>query len=334
MTYLFFFTVASEKMDSILQQETSFECLEPSNTEKLKIPKCADQFIRLLDAIRERYCNLPQPSHRIKFLHLQMELIDNFQRRLVQLHNNSTNNVNTVHILNALNYVIFVLREWGESVHYLHLLTAWHGTNIDNVNSVFDVIIKELEHWETKLVKALAARVVDDVKAKSMPYRHDNWGNMADHDPKVPMMLSHTAGEMFQLLVTILHELESNLSENLFLTCLRSVAKQLDDYFIDTVIMMSRFSTAGGNQFSFDMSRNLFALFGLYTRNPAQLFKSINDACLLLTLPTGTAFLLRDTIRKANPLSDTSKAALYEIGVLFMEPITALDVLERRKDIK
>lgn len=320
-------------MDIILQQNFAFECLEPSNTEKLKIPRCADQFVRLLDAIRERYCILPQPAHRIKFLNLQMELIDNFQRRLVQLHNDQKNKINTVDILNALNYVIFVLREWGESVHYLHLLAAWHGPNVENINSVFEVIIKELEHWEIKLVKALAARVVDDIKAKSMAYRHDNWSTMAEHDPNVPMMLSHTAGEMFQLFVTILHELESKLSENLFSQCLRRVAKQLDDYFIDSMVMMTNFSTAGANQFNFDMTRNLFALFGLYVRNPSQLFKSINDACILLTLPVGTAMLLKDTIRKARPVSETSKAALQELGIFFMEPVTTLDILERRIDL-
>lgn len=320
-------------MDIILQQASAFECLEPSNTEKLKIPRCADQFVRLLDAICDRYCILPQPAHRIKFLNLQMELIDNFQRRLVQLHNDQKNKINTVDILNALNYVIFVLREWGESVHYLHLLSAWHSPNNDNINSVFEVIIKELEHWQAKLVKALAARVVDDIKAKSMAYRHDNWPAMVEHDPKIPMMLSHTAGEMFQLFVTILHELESKLSENLFSQCLRRVAKQLDDYFIDSMVMMMNFSTAGANQFNFDMTRNLFALFGLYTRNPSQLFKSISDACVLLTLPVGTAILLKDTIRKAKPLSETSKAALRELGIFFMEPVTALDILDRRIDL-
>lgn len=324
-------------MDIILQADGAWDCLEPSNTEKLKIPRCADQFIRLLDAIRERYCNLPQPSHRILFYRLQMELIDNFQRRLVQLHNNPDNDVNTVHILNALNYVIFVLTEWGESVHYLHLLAAIHGNahlQHDELHSIFHVIIKELEHWQTKLVRALAARLVDDIKAKSMPYRHDNWIAMPETDPKTdPMMLSFTAGDMFQLLVTILTELEAELSENLFMQTLRIVAKHLDEFFIDSMVMVTKFSTGGANQFHFDMSRNLFALFGLYARNPAILFKCINEACKILTLPYGTAKLLHDTIEKAKPLSETSFAALRELGIVIYEPITALEILERRIDL-
>lgn len=321
-------------MDFILQSDRAWDCLEPSNTEKLKIPRCADQFIRLLDAIRERYCNLPQPSHRILFLRLQMELIDNFQRRLVQLHNNPDNDVNTVHILNALNYVIFVLSEWGETVHYLHMVAAIHGPNLkEELNTVFEDIIKVLEHWRNKLVKALSARLVDDIKAKSMAYRHDNWIGMPATDPKVdPMILSFTAGDMFQLLVTILTELEAELSENLFLQTMKIVAKQLDAFFIDSMVMVTRFSPGGANQFNFDMSRNLFALFGVYAGNPAILFRNINDACTLLTLAYGTAQLLHDTLAKERE-SETAFATLRELGIRFLDPITALETLERRIDL-
>lgn len=72
-------------MDQILSVENEpwelldplgFNCITSSNTmiidnnlemEELKIPKCADQFIRLLDAIKERYCCLPQPTHQCVF---------------------------------------------------------------------------------------------------------------------------------------------------------------------------------------------------------------------------------------------------------------------------
>lgn len=115
-------------MDQILTDDNEpWEMLDPcgfncitsstvsSETEldELKIPKCADQFVRLLDAIKERYCCLPQPTHQLKFLDLQLELIDNFRRRLVQLHNSK---VSTTKILNAIFYINSVLREWGENV--------------------------------------------------------------------------------------------------------------------------------------------------------------------------------------------------------------------------
>lgn len=103
-------------MDSILLERSAWTFIDPDNLEELKIPRCADQFIRLLDAMRERYCNLPQPGHQLQFLNLQLELIETFRRRLVYLLNNVDKSVSSTMVINAVNYVNSVLREWGENV--------------------------------------------------------------------------------------------------------------------------------------------------------------------------------------------------------------------------
>ena len=95
-------------MDHILEATSTFEPLEPSAEEKLKVPRCADQFIRLLEAKKERYCILAQPYHRLKFLDLQLELIDTSQQRVQELFERIDCDVNTVQVLNTLNQVIFV----------------------------------------------------------------------------------------------------------------------------------------------------------------------------------------------------------------------------------
>lgn len=103
-------------MDAILASEHAWTFIDPNNIEEVKIPRCADQFVRLLDAMRERYCNLPQPGHQLQFLNQQLELIESFRRRLVQLHGSPEANVSTTMVLNAINYLNSVLREWGENV--------------------------------------------------------------------------------------------------------------------------------------------------------------------------------------------------------------------------
>lgn len=74
-------------------------------------------------------------------------------------------------------------------------------------------------------------------------------------------------------MATILHNLESELSLNIFNIVLRMIAHQLDDFFVDSMIMNTMFSAGGAAQFEFDMSRNLFALFGQYSRRPDLLLK-------------------------------------------------------------
>lgn len=120
-------------MDAILSQPNAWIFIDPNNLEDLKIPKCADQFVRLLDAIRERYCNLPQPGHQLQFLNLQLELIEAFRQRLVDLHGDPDENVTTTMVLNAINYLNSVLREWGENV----VSTLNQHLNISRSTNVF-----------------------------------------------------------------------------------------------------------------------------------------------------------------------------------------------------
>lgn len=347
----------SEKMDVILSDENNpWHMLDPFDfthitspltaaiisaeeeleLEELKIPKCADQFVRLLEAMKERYCILPQPTHQLQFLELQIELIDNFRRRLVQLH--SVGYINTFNVLNAIFYVTAVLREWGENVHYLHLHAALLGPNAEEINSVFDKIIIELDQWQNKLVKQLSSKFVDDIKAKSMPYRHDQWVTMPKQNTHEPFTLSQSAGEMFQVTIAILHDLESALSTKVFNSALRRMAKKLDDYFIDSMIMNTKFSEGGSAQFKFDIQRNLLPLFGQYSRRPGLLFKNLSDACTLLSLPFGTALLLHQALKSGNRTTNSEelkkmKEALKEVGIVSLPITLAVDVLERRTDI-
>lgn len=345
----------SDKMDLILSDEQNmpWEMLDPfgftsitsPNTaasytsheelelDELKIPKCADQFVRLLEAMKERYCILPQPQHQLQFLELQIELIDNFRRRLVQLHNAS---VNTLNILNAIFYITSVLREWGENVHYLHLHAALLGPNAEEITSVFDKPINELDHWQNKLVKQLSSKIVDEIKAKSMPYRHDHW--VSRQNSSESFILSYSAGEMFQLLVSVLHDLEAALSTQIFNSVLRRIAKKLDDFFIDSMIMNTKFSEGGSTQFRFDIERNLLPLFGQYSRRPGLLFKNLRDACTLLTLPFGTALLLHQLLKDGNKTTNSEevkkmKDALKEVSIVSLPITLAVDVIERRNDV-
>ncbi|XP_005176930.1 RINT1-like protein isoform X2 [Musca domestica] len=323
----------SEKMDMILQAENPWLLIDPNiYDDDLKIPKCADQFIRLLEAIKDRYYSLIQPGHQLQFLSLQLELIDNFRRRLVQLH--SSGMVESIPILNAINYIKMVLSEWGENVHYLHLHAALVGPNADEINSVFENPVSELEHWTEKLLKNLATKAVNEIKAKSMPYRHDCWPTMPDQNNKEPFILSPSAGEMFQVMVTVLHNLERELSSNLFNLTLRLIAQQIDAYILDSMIMNTKFSPAGAAQFNYDMTRNLFALFGQYCRRPDLLFKRIHDANKLLNCALGTAMLLHETLQSEETSLEEKMKSLKELGIVNFKPKTCVEVLERRIDIR
>ncbi|XP_053675678.1 RINT1-like protein [Anopheles nili] len=320
----------TDKMDAMLSTADPFELLDPAKLDELKIPKCADQFIRLLDAIKERYCCLPQPRQQLQFLELQLELIDNFRCRLLQLYNDG---VNPTKILNALNYLTSVLREWGENVHYLHLHAALYGTDAEEISSVFDQTIEELNYCHQKLIEEMVTWIVHEITSRSRAYRYDLWPSLNLHEAKETIMVSASASEMFQTTVNHLHNMERELSLNVFLTVVRMIAAELDQWMISSMVMNTKFSTGGGQQFHYDMTRNLFSLFSQYAKKTNLLFKRINDACTLLTLPLGSAVLLRDTLLSETLDDDGVTRVLEEVGVAICNKKFVLGLLDRRNDM-
>ncbi|XP_067647799.1 RINT1-like protein isoform X4 [Eurosta solidaginis] len=322
----------AEKMDIILRGENPWMLIGQNLYDnELKIPKCADQFMRLLEAIKERYNILIQPGHQLQFLSLQSDLIENFRRRLVQLH--SCGEVDSIHVLNAINYLTLVLSEWGENVHYLHLHVALVGPISNEIHSVFDHPVRELKIWAQDLIERLATKAVNEIKAKSMFYRHDCWSTMPDHNSKEPFILSPSAGEMFQIMLTALHNLERELSLNLFYLTLRIIASQIDEFLFESLVMNNKFTPGGAAQFSYDMSRNLFALFGQYSQRPELLFKRIHESNKLLNTTRGTALLLHETLITETPI-DRKMEALKDLGVVNFKYQTCIEVLDRRTDIR
>lgn len=81
----------------------------------------------------------------------------------------------------------------------MHLHAALIGPNADEIDSVFDESIEQLEHWMHSLIADLSQKSVDDIKARSMAYRHDQWVSMHELNSREPYILSATAAEMFQV---------------------------------------------------------------------------------------------------------------------------------------
>ncbi|CAH2037618.1 unnamed protein product, partial [Iphiclides podalirius] len=99
----------------------------------LWVPRAADWFVALLKTIEDRYATLPQPGHRLQFLELQLELVEEWRVRLTQLMGaamdalqpetflTSSGPQPLTAVINAAHYTRAVLLQWAHSLHYLQL---------------------------------------------------------------------------------------------------------------------------------------------------------------------------------------------------------------------
>jgi len=102
-------------MDAMLSSDTAWLPLGTPELDELRVTECGESFLTLLLTITERYSSLLQPGHRLQFLELQLELLDEFRVRLLQLLHETSEPLNPrlVAILNTISYLALVLQEWG-----------------------------------------------------------------------------------------------------------------------------------------------------------------------------------------------------------------------------
>lgn len=117
---------AVEKMDVIMSAATAWKSRlqDQGDVDDHHVPECGENFMTLILMITDRYKSLPLPGHRLQFLDLQLELLDDFRVRLQQLHKEDAKeplDSNYCPILNTLNYIVHVLTDWSDLPFYVQM---------------------------------------------------------------------------------------------------------------------------------------------------------------------------------------------------------------------
>ncbi|XP_036144911.1 RAD50-interacting protein 1 isoform X3 [Monomorium pharaonis] len=340
---------ATEKMDAILSSNTAWERLMGPDIDDMKVTECADAFLTLLITISDRYKYLPQPGHRLQFLELQLELVDDWRVRLLQLlHENYEDPLTSLmpYILNTLHYVASVLEEWGTTVHFLQLHffkkqfkaienATDKGNDVsENIGeiegTVFDEAVVLLQRLEKELINEISDSVALDIKAKSRAYRTDKWFAMQPSKEVSSLSVTPSGCSMFQELAMRLHMLHNVLALPLFNQAWKSLAAQLDQFLFEEVVLVNHFNRGGAEQLQYDILRNLFPLFSLYINKPESYFPLIKEACILLNVLMGSAILLKEMLHNNQ---SASEEILADVGVHKMSAKLALKVIATRTDI-
>ncbi|XP_047448213.1 RAD50-interacting protein 1 isoform X2 [Mugil cephalus] len=351
--------MAVERMDAMLSTEGAWnsQYRDVSDIDELKAPDCAETFMTLLQAITERYRALPCPSAQLKFLGLQKELVDDFRIRLTQVMKEESRcplGVRYCAILNAVNYISTILGHWGDDVFFLQMQQAavslgeevvLGGLGIMEVGrlaslegSIFDGLLELLDRLKGDMLGRLLEWTMREITAKAKPYCQERWLSLSSHRDQSTMSLSNSACPLMLCVRDRLLYLHQVLSLSLFQVAWQGLAERLDNFLYQDVILSNHFSDGGAAQLQFDMTRNLFPLFGHFCKRPENFFKHVKEACIILCLKLGPAVLLRTLLKEseeetrdwAGAGDPPPKSALNELGVYCLAPCDVLILLNLR----
>jgi len=394
---------ATDKMDAILASPTvwNLQYGDQGDVDEMRVTECAESFMMLLLTITERYKVLAGAAHRLQFLNLQLELIDDMRVRLLQLlksePSDSTTDSHYCAILNTVEYITVVMKEWSDLPFFLQLqyyrlqfeslqmsLSLRKKNKMENnqrevdqagdavesidlvqdnitslqdealssleedfsddkidyiVGTVFSDILSLMDRMVTDMEGVLVEHVMFEVQARSMSYRKEKWFSLP-----LPNKLtgggnmSSSGCPMLSVLKYHLHSLHNQLAVPLFLNVWQSIAKKLNTFLFNEVILVNKFSEGGAAQLNIDVTRNIFPIFGEFTQKPAIYFKETKESCTLLTLKPATALLLREVLESGDDKNGINepvdvKQALSEQGISKLSPEQALTILGIRTDL-
>ncbi|XP_008399772.1 RAD50-interacting protein 1 [Poecilia reticulata] len=345
--------MAVEKMDAMLSAEGAWtsQYKDISDMDELKAPECAETFMTLLQVITERYRALPSPAAQLRFFGLQKELVDDFRIRLTQVMKEESRcplGVRYCAILNAVNYISTILRDWGDNVFFLQLqqaavslgqqevLGSLEMTEVGRLasleGSLFDGLLSLLDRLKGDMLGRLLHFLMRDTAEKAQPYCQERWLSIPPPQDQSAMSLSSSACPMMLCVRDRLLNLHQVLSVSLFQLAWQGLAEKLDNFIYQEVILSNHFSDGGAAQLQFDMTRNLFPLFGHYCRRPENFFKHVKEACIILCLKVGSAILLKDLLKRSEQettdFEDPSpESALNELGIFCLAPCDVLILL-------
>jgi len=318
---------AFEKVDEVMRGDGAWE----SETDGIT-PRAAESFLTLLLSVTERYKFLSATKHKIDFLELQVELLEDFRLRLVQLvraEQESPLTSNLCPILNTVDHVITVISNWADTPFFLqleHLKCEAAGTEM--TGTVFDTTIDKLEYFKKDMIKTIVDNTVFEVKARSRAYRKEvKWFSL----PSSPSSVSPAACGMLQILSFQLESARQRTRPEVLTKVWQGVASHMDVFLCKEVVVSNQFSEGGVQQLVMDIHTGLLPVFGVYTQKPAGHFPQILDCIKLLELAKGLAMLTLDTLGSCP--GEGASNTLKDLGIGHLTTSQAVNVIKARIDL-
>ena len=256
---------AFEKLDKAVCEEGAWQ----SEVGDQLVPAAAQSFLSVLLSVTERYKYLKFSEHRLQFLELQLQLLEDFRVRLVQLvrsEHEEPLESNFCPIIVTANHLIEVLRNWAETPFFLQLeFQKSESENRDMSGTVFDEVVSKFEYLLTDMISTIINSVMFSIRSNSRHYRKEvKWFSLN----VVSDSVHPTFCNILQDVAFYLETMVKIVPENVFTRIWRELATEIGKFICEDVILVNSFNSGGARQLQIDVTHGLLPIFGEFTSCP------------------------------------------------------------------
>ena len=256
---------AFEKLDRVVCDEAAWQCEVGDNL----VPAAAQSFLSVLLSVTERYKYLARPRHRLTFLELQLQLLEDFRVRLVQLVRSGTEEplrASFCPIVVTVQHLVHVLASWAETPFFLQLEhQKQEQVGGEMTGTVFDEAISKLEYLLTDMISTINNWIMYSVKSNSRQYRKEvKWFSYK-------ITVSGVQPAFCSVLQDISFNLETAskmLPKSVFTKVWQELAVKIGKFICEEVILVNSFNVDGAKQLESDLRQGLLPIFGEFTLRP------------------------------------------------------------------
>ncbi|XP_060856696.1 RAD50-interacting protein 1 [Metopolophium dirhodum] len=298
------------KMDEIIQNKEQWKILVYDSQYCMTV--CADGFLTLLNTMSDRYSILRQPRHKLQFLKLQTDLLEEFRQNIID--GDIESNEHLSEMLCTLHYISYTLYNWGTNMHFLSLLNykcelenevrsrseSEFTEVLETADTVFDDSIRLYNLGIDSLLNCLTENIMTKVKYISKQYKRDRWHIMDSLIDENKYSITDSGWVMYETFTENLNTLNKSLPTSLFNKCWPILATKMSTFLFNDVLLANMFNRGGAQHFLCDIRYKLLPIFSKYTAKPSIYIERLLEACRVLNFEPN----FKPVILKRNEVSE------------------------------
>ncbi|KAI6205971.1 hypothetical protein M3Y94_00852400 [Aphelenchoides besseyi] len=334
-------------IDEILDDKNAFRSRFEGATDidPLMVPNFADTFCLMMQSMSERYLSFRDSRLRSQFLKHQLMIVDEFLSRIARIFHETENTWKETYpqLMNAIWYIAIVLDEWSSEESFIELNAI--ETDQPLSRGTFDESADLYRHEWRKRARILVAAFRESIDRQLASYEKEPWFQM---NHQTPTDVTASLSPFLRKVVEKIDWFRENISEDSRLVVFKLINEEIWSSFLSEAIGTTAFTNRGAAQMLYDVQQGLIPLLqrtfvptmktiqsdsGLkhFDCNKNTKCKEVINALKVLSLPSGTAILLKDEISRIPESMVAEK--LTPFGIEDVERETILQLLEQRCDM-